>query len=69
MNHVQILHSGDVQNLHAIEGQILPAGSLDAGIACLPEGIFCPLARMQDLPLGLDAEIARWRGISQKVCI
>jgi hypothetical protein len=36
MNHVQILHSGEVQKMHAIEVQILPAGSLDAKNARLP---------------------------------
>jgi hypothetical protein len=50
MNHVQILHSGDVQKLHSPEGQNLHPGA--------PEGRFFLLAKVQILPTGLIAIFA-----------
>jgi len=52
---VQFLHSGEVQILHALEMQILPAGCLNAGFSCWGEGKSCLLARLQNMHAGIKA--------------
>jgi len=49
---VQFLHSEEVQNLHAIEVQYLPAGSLNARFSGWGGGKACLLARLQNLHSG-----------------
>lgn len=41
MNHVQILHSGEVQILRSLEMQFLHAGALNAKISFWPAGKSC----------------------------
>lgn len=53
MNHVQILHAGEVQNLHSSGVQILHAQT--------PAGKDFRQAGVRKLPPGLEANIALWR--------
>jgi len=44
-----------MQILHALDMQILPAGSLNAGISCWGGGKSCLLARLQNMHAGIKA--------------
>ena len=54
MNHVQILHSGEMQLLHSIYVQDLPPGSLKAKNSRRPACEIFRLARVQLLHSGVQ---------------
>jgi len=52
MNHVQILHSGEVQNLHSAEVHFFPPGGQNANFSSPRGGKYFPQASRQKLPPG-----------------